>query len=226
MRSVNLLPREYVRQRRQGGPSLQSQLLVAAPLLAAVLVGATWFFAGSGLSAKRATLASLQAGLAQIPPPKPTVRQSPAVAAQHEERVGALAGALNGRVAWDRVLRHISAVLPGDVWLTKLAATSSSSSSPTPAAPTAPAPAATTTTTDTGASTAAAPAPTAVAASQVEVDGYTYSHDAVARFLARLSVVPDLRNVQLRSSTLAKSGKRSVVEFVIVAAVRLPGSSS
>lgn len=52
------------------------------------------------------------------------------------------------------------------------------------------------------------------------LSGYTYSHDAVARLLARLAVVPDLANVQLRNSTLTEVGGRRVVQFSIVADVK------
>jgi Tfp pilus assembly protein PilN len=221
VRAVNLLPRDAARTRREA-PSLHSQLLVAVPLLAAVLIGAVWFFAGSGLPQKRETLASLQQELAAIPVAKQTVAQDPSVRSQHEERVTAVAGALDGRISWDRILRHVSAVLPGDVWLTKLAAASSeASSTSTPA----PAPAATTSTPATATVSTTTPA-VSTSASQVEIDGYTYSQAAVARFLARLGVVPDLANVQLRSSTRSLLGSRTVVQFLVVADIRTSGSSA
>lgn len=59
------------------------------------------------------------------------------------------------------------------------------------------------------------------------IAGSTYSHDGVARFLSRLSVVPDLANVQLQSSTLAQEGGREIVSFMILADVKrteVPGS--
>jgi hypothetical protein len=78
-------------------------------------------------------------------------------------------------------------------------------------------------------STAAAPAPAAagatVAATGFTLDGYTYSHPAVARLLSRLAVVPDLVNVQLQQSMREKvGGSSNAVHFVIVADVRQPGS--
>jgi Tfp pilus assembly protein PilN len=63
------------------------------------------------------------------------------------------------------------------------------------------------------------------AARLLQVSGYTYSHDAVARLLARLAVVPDLRNVQLQRSSLVKLAGRTVVEFDIAADVRGPEES-
>jgi hypothetical protein len=58
------------------------------------------------------------------------------------------------------------------------------------------------------------------------IEGYTYSHDAVARLLSRLSVVPDLEQVQLVTSERAKLGNRTVIHFRIGANVRAPGASS
>jgi Tfp pilus assembly protein PilN len=59
----------------------------------------------------------------------------------------------------------------------------------------------------------------------LQISGYTYSHDAVARLLARLSVVPDLRDVQLQRSALTSLSGREVVEFELAAGVRGPEES-
>lgn len=59
----------------------------------------------------------------------------------------------------------------------------------------------------------------------LQISGYTYSHDAVARLLARLAVVPDLRDVQLQRSALVVVAGREVVEFELAASVRGPGES-
>jgi Tfp pilus assembly protein PilN len=145
--------------------------------------------------------------LAAIPTPDASkIQTQSALAADKQARVQALSGALSRRVAWDRVLRELSLVLPDDVWLATLSAKAPVSSSiPTP--PAAPAPGAT------------------VAATQFTLDGYTYSHAAVARLLSRLSVVPDLVNVQLQQSTRTKVGTANAVHFIIVADVRKPAGT-
>ena len=58
------------------------------------------------------------------------------------------------------------------------------------------------------------------------MNGFTYSHDAVARLLSRLAVVPDLGNVQLTASTRTKLKGRDVVSFSITAAVRTGSAPS
>ena len=61
---------------------------------------------------------------------------------------------------------------------------------------------------------------------QLELDGYTYSQEAVARFLARLSVVPDLTDVQIKTSQLTEVGGKQIVQFAIFATVRNAGGMS
>jgi Tfp pilus assembly protein PilN len=206
VRAINLLPRDDARRGRQ------AQWIVLIPVAAAVLLTALTsaaFLSASGkVKSKETELATLKDELAAIPIPDASkVQTQNALATDKESRVAALGTALSRRVAWDRIFRELSLVLPEDVWLATLSAKAPVSSS-VPAAPAPPAP---------GAS---------VAATQFTLDGYTYSHAAVARLLSRLAVVPDLVNVQLQQSTLTKVGTAQVVHFVIAADVRAPGGGS
>jgi hypothetical protein len=72
---------------------------------------------------------------------------------------------------------------------------------------------------------AAAPAPgqTPAAVGGFSITGFTYSHDGVARLLARLSVIPHLENVKLGSSVLDTKGPRPTVKFSITAGLRPAG---
>ena len=58
------------------------------------------------------------------------------------------------------------------------------------------------------------------------MDCSTYSHDAVARLLSRLSVVPDLTNVQLVNSSAEEVNGQTVVHFSIAADIRGPGQKA
>jgi Tfp pilus assembly protein PilN len=207
VRAINLLPKDDARRGRQ-----KAQWIVIIPVVLAVLMTGAFsvmFLSASGkVKDRKAELASLQAQLAAIPTPDASkVRTQNALAADKQARVTALNAALSRRVAWDRVFRELSLVLPDDVWLSTLSAKApvSSSVATQPAPPAA------------GAS---------VAATGLTLDGYTYSQPAVARLLSRLSVIPDLVNVQLQQSTLAKIGATPVVHFTIAADVRKPGGSS
>jgi Tfp pilus assembly protein PilN len=207
MQAINLLPRDDPRRRPQ-----RPQWIVLIPVVGAVLLSGVFsmlFLSASGKVKDRQTqLSQLQDELAAIPTPDASkVRTQNALAADKQTRVIALNAALSRRVAWDRIFRELSLVLPEDVWLSTLSAKApvSSSVAAAPAVPTGGA---------------------AVAATELTLDGYTYSHAAVARLLSRLAVIPDLVNVQLQQSTLTKVGGAQVVHFVIAADVRAPGGGS
>jgi len=204
VRAINLLPRDDVRR----GPQ-KTQWIVLVPVVLAVLLtgllSAAFLSASGKVKDKQAELTGLQEVLQAIPTPDASkVRTQSALAADKQVRVAALSSALSRRVAWDRIFRELSLVLPDDVWLATLSAKAPVPSS-VAVAPAAPAPG------------------SAVAATGFTLDGFTYSHAAVARLLSRLAVVPDLVNVQLQQSTKTKVGVSDAVHFVIVADVRRPG---
>ena len=131
---------------------------------------------------------------------------------------------MQSRVAWDRILREISSVLPEDVWLTELTAESPQAPAAAP-----PPPPATTTESSGGetTTTTATPTPAPVAPSApLDIQGYTYSQEGVARFMARLSVIPELADVTLQRSALQGVSGHNVVAFTIQADLRGPGSGS
>jgi len=204
--AINLLPKDDARRNQK------VEWIVVVPVVLAVLMTGAFsamFLSASGqVKDRKAELSSLQMQLAAIPTPDASkVRTQNALAADKQARVTALNAALSRRVAWDRVFRELSLVLPDDVWLATMSAKApvSSSVATPPAAP------------SSGAS---------VAATGITMDGYTYSQPAVARLLARLAVIPDLVNVQLQQSTLSKIGATPVVHFTIAADVRKPGGGS
>ena len=228
MRAVNLLPREEPKRRKMQ-MTVGTQLALVSPFVIASLVAAGFLLESSKVNDNRATLKALQEELAALPPPAAPTQQAnnAQLALQQSQRISALSTALQSRVAWDRILREISSVLPEDVWLKTLSA-----SSPGAAAPAVPAPAPTTTTEGGGGvagdangettTTPATPVPTAPTASgaALQLGGYTYSQEGVARFLGRLSVIPELQNVKLVSSTKATVEGRDVVQFAITADIR------
>ena len=182
MRAVNLLPRDDA----SGKKALPLPVLAGCvgTVLVSALIAVMFLSASAGVASKRRALAQVQAQLAVIPapaPPTPVVKQLPK---ERQTRVTALATALGQRVAWDRLLREVSQVVPSDVWLVTLNALAPS------LAPV---------------STAAA-ATASSGAQGFEVTGCTYSQDSVARFLARLTVVPDLTGMTLGKSASTDAG--------------------
>src|SRR3954454_1207831 len=107
MRTVNLLPRDESR-RKSARLSRQTQLLVTAPVIALVALGAGWYVTKTQLHDRQATLQTLQAQLARLPAArKQAAPGDPTLKAEHDARVAAVADALSQRVAWDRILRQI-----------------------------------------------------------------------------------------------------------------------
>lgn len=195
MRAVNLLPRDDVRARsRQTSPVLVGG--VVAALVATGLLAALFLTVSAGVADKQERLDAKQAELDATPVPPPADGSAASLQQEKGQRVVALSTALGKRLAWDRVLRELSLVLPEDVWLTTLSA-----KAPVEAAGVAP-------------------------AAGFTITGNTYSHDGVARLLSRLAVVPHLSGVQLQHSSLSTSeAGRRVVEFSIQAVVKGPGAA-
>ena len=168
--------------------------------------------AGSTLSA-RGGRAREQAGGARLDPSARRGAQScrqgrPSSPASAAPRVIAVSAALAERVAWDRVLRRFSLVLPDDVWLQSLALTSP----PAPARPKRP---------------PLRPPPRRRSVEGFIVTGRTYSHDGVARLLAPhdRAARPARRSAPDEPRRPRANGQE-IVEFTIVAGVRPDGESS
>jgi len=201
MRAVNLLPRD------QGQHTIKKESLpvlvgACSGVLVAAVLGAMFMMGSGKVAAQQRKLDDLNRIYRALPPPPagPSAAQQQ-LAGEQSARVSALSSALTSRVAWDRIFREFSLVLPDDVWLTTLTAKS----------PVSPA-----TNASSGSGTGAP--------SQFVITGRTYSHDGVARLLSRLQVVPDLTNVQLMSSALSKVGRQDVVDFSIAADLKVAGA--
>jgi Tfp pilus assembly protein PilN len=201
MRAVNLLPRD-TRQRTVRKESVPVLVGVCSGVLVLAVLGAMFMMGSGKIAAQQRKLDDLNRRYHALPPPPagPTPAEQQLAGAK-DARVAALTVALSSRVAWDRVFREFSLVLPDDVWLTTLTAKS----------PISPA---------TNVATGSSGAP-----SQFTILGRTYSHDGVARLLSRLQVVPDLTNVQLLSSTRSQVAGQDVVEFSIAADIKVAGGS-
>jgi Tfp pilus assembly protein PilN len=201
MRAVNLLPRQQVEQKRERPNAVVLVAAIGGAAVVLALVAGT-LVASRSVSRQQQALSSARAVLAVTPAHHVSAttqafRQQ--VLTAREQRSLALASALSKRVAWDRVLRRFALVLPNDVWLTGL--TANVPLDPATATPTTP---------------SAIPA----TATELNFQGYTYSQDSVARLLERLSVVPDLEDVQLQTSTTGTVSGQPVVTFTIVANIR------
>ena len=114
------------------------------------------------------------------------------------------------RLAWEDVLRDLSLVLPANVWLSSLNATSPTLTAGAASAPAVP--------------VAAAPAGSAPAPVGFTLAGSADSQVRVAQVLDRLALLPWLSNVTLQSSV--RSGEGSSVQFSIGATLGSTGGRS
>lgn len=195
MRAVNLLPRELDEGRKRPGKTVV--VGCAGAVFATAVIAGGYLQASSSVGSANRQLAAVQAKIAALPPLASQPSTVTSVPGEKSQRVAVLASVLGGRVAWDRVLREISLVLPDDVWLESLRANAPDPAQPTP-------------TTVTG----------------FQIIGYTYSQSAVARLLSRLAVVPDLQQVTLNNATVGPVDNRQLVTFTIAANLRPPGATS
>jgi Tfp pilus assembly protein PilN len=156
---------------------------------------------------KQAELDDLRAQLAEleVPAEEPTPG-APALAADGQARTTALSTALAIRIAWDRVLREVSLVVPEDVWLTQLSASTPN------AAP--------------GGAAAAPAAATGTSPNSLSAVGFAGSQESVALFLSRLESIPELTTVQLQASTRTESETGRAYSFTILAGVDPLGAPS
>ena len=203
MRAVNLLPKDEGRRGRSRRANPVALVAITGGTVVATGIACMFLLARGDVADKQSQLEAkrIELSVTPKPPPGPSAAEA-TLASARTQRAAAVQAALEARVAWDRVLRRFALVLPEDVWLSGLTATA-----PDPAS---------------GGTIPAAGAP----ATGFTITGHTYSHDAVARLLTRLALVPDLTNVQLQNSARADASGRRVVAFTIVADVRAGATKS
>lgn len=212
MRAVNLLPEDATQRKsfRKEDPAV----VVGSALGVIVLIalGAGFMNVHAKVNADQTQLTAVRAELAQLSlrkrhafvAPKPSnarpIIPIPAVTSEEQPRLAALSTAMSTRIAWDRILREFSLVLPSDVTLTTLTLTA-------PVAPVAVLPGAT-------------PAAAAPGTQGLNIAGSAFSQDGVARLLSRLMLIPDLTNVTLANSQTANGSGATGVLFTISADVK------
>jgi Tfp pilus assembly protein PilN len=211
MRAVNLLPRDVARTKtRQVNAPLLTGVIGA--VIVTFVLAAGFLHESANVAHKQTELDAARAELALIPAPAPIDSASSTLAGEQTQRIAALQSALNGRVTWDRVLREISLVLPGDVSLNVLSLQAPAVAPVTPPAG--------------EVSATPAPSPATSTSTGVTMNGNALSHEGVVRLLSRLALVPDLENVTLGHSARLTPGKRGPVEFSVTAGIRAPGATS
>lgn len=121
MRAVNLLPGEGTRAR--GKPQPAALAGAVAGVVVVAFVGGGNLLQSSRVSSAQKALnaARIELAATPLPPAAPKVTPPPPVVAeQMQPRLQAVSTALSTRIAWDRILREFSLVLPPNVQLSSL----------------------------------------------------------------------------------------------------------
>lgn len=218
MRAVNLIASDARGKSLNEGA--RKPLLAAAAGIALVTILATALATMASLDAsdKRSQVEAVEEAIAALPEPPTQAVDLAVLTQERSDRESALALALTGRVAFDRLMRQISLVLPEDAWLTQLSAAApavDAAALPPGAAPAAAAP-----TEEDG----------------VTIQGASWSHDGVAVVLSRLGALPTLTGVRLTGSTRVEPAEdesgaadsqpgKPYVTFIISANVSTGGES-
>ena len=129
MRAVNLLPGEAKGGVSRSAP--QPAVLAAAitGFAAVILIGGGNLIQTARVSSaqKKLNAAKIQLAATPLPPKTPEVTPPPAaVAQQMQPRLAAVSNVISSRIAWDRILREFSLVLPPGIQVQSLALTSPS----------------------------------------------------------------------------------------------------
>ncbi len=205
MQAVNLLPVELRPGRRWAtigrGASVRRVLGgsgVAAGILA-LAIGGLSLHQRSVVDDRQSDLVGAEARLVAAQAKAAAVRQAQATSAA---RLAAMRDIVARRILWEDVLRDLSRILPQNVWLQSLNASSST----------------------IGQAPAAGSPPAAGAASTgFTVTGSADSQVRVAQVLDRLSLLPWLSDVTLQSSSRGGGQTATPVQFTIGATLRSTG---
>lgn len=187
---INLLPPEVGERQRL---RRRTFLTIAIGVVLLALVGGFYFLQVVRLSgveediqAQEATNAGLRAQIAEL-------QDIAALEQEIEATRSLLATLLQDRILWSGVLRDISLVIPGEVWLDGLNAQSGGGA--------------------TAEGAEAAPITTEGLVGQISFSGFAFDHRDVALWLSRLEDVRGFINPWLSSSTKTDVGTAEVVQF-------------
>jgi Tfp pilus assembly protein PilN len=184
VRPVNLIPPEQRRDGRKpmkGGPL--AYIVVGA--MVAALLGVTLLVVTDN------QISDSKAEVAQVKREQVAVEARAAALAAYtqfhgvrEQRVATVAGLADSRFDWDRVLRELALVLPGDVWLSTLTGSARPGVAPE------------------GASSLALR--TSISGPALELTGCAGSQDAVAGFIQALKDIDGVTRVGVESSAVGE----------------------
>lgn len=182
MRPVNLIPREEragERRSLRGGPL--AYIVVGA--LAAALLGVTVLvITNNQISDRKSEIVQLESETAVVESKAQALDAYTQFHTVSEQRVATVTSLADSRFDWERVMRELALVLPGNVWLTNLTASASPAVAPQGAA--------------------SVSLRSSIAGPALELIGCARSHEAVAGFIKALEEIDGVTRVGVQGSSL------------------------
>jgi Tfp pilus assembly protein PilN len=182
VRPVNLIPSEDrvgARRPMRGGPLAY---IVIGALVGALVGLSVLVVTGNQISNSKAEVVQLEQQTAAVEAKAHELDAYTQFHSVREQRTATIVSLADSRFDWERVMRELSLVLPGDVWLTNL----TGSASPT--------------VTPDGASSISLRA--AIPGPALELVGCARSQDAVAGFVQTLKEIDGVTRVGVQASSL------------------------
>ncbi|HVF52669.1 MAG TPA: PilN domain-containing protein [Actinomycetota bacterium] len=180
MRRIDLLPAVYAQQR---AARRNFALVIAGGAVVFLLLVAWWFMIGQQIGSAKADLADVQATNAQLQAQIDELAPFAALEAEVVAKRTALQTVMVGDVDWPAIMTEVAMVIPSDVWLESLSASS-------------------------GAGTSTVPTETAVididpktAIGRVTFQGRALTMPSVAKWLIRLSTANEFLAAYLQTAT-------------------------
>ena len=184
MRPVNLIPPEDRRGDKAPARTGPLAYVVVAVLAVALFAITALVLTANQISDNESEKADLENQVAAAQAEAQRFNSFADFAALQQARQETVTTLAQSRFDWERVLRELAIVIPGDVWLTGLSA----SVSPDAAA------------SDSTSGTSIAATPENVQGPSLEIQGCASGHEAVARFLAALRDIDGVTRVSVLSS--------------------------
>jgi len=186
VRPVNLIPPE---ERHGERPPLRTGPLayVIVAVLALALLGVTLMvLASNKVADNESEVGSLKTQVEAAKAQAKGLGSYTSFAAMQKARHDTVTSLAQSRFDWERVLREVAIVIPGDVWMTSLTASASSAADASGS---------------TGSSASSGSGVTAgITGPSLDIQGCAAGHEAVARFLAALREVDGITRVTVMSS--------------------------